>query len=452
VNSGSLRLRLLGAGVVAVAVVLAAAALGLSLLFERHVERRVLAELSAELDLLAAGVDFDQAGLLAVVRPPSDPRLSQPFSGYYWQVRIGDQVMRSRSLWDSELNTQDRSVPGTLSSYRTDGPAAGERLTVAERVVILPDRLGKAEARIAVAIDRNEITAATTAFRADLLPYLGLVGALILAAGFAQVTVGLRPLAAVRRRLAAIKGGKSERLGKGYPQEVQPLVDEVDALLDASDAAVDRARFRASDLAHALKTPLQILAGDIDRLRSKGDLETAENIAVVAAAMRRVAEHELARTRAVHGGPRKSVDVAAVVDQVLNVIQRTPQGDRLVWTTEVDPNLTVRLDDESLTEALGNVLENAARHAKQAVTIKATSNARTVSIDIVDDGDGIAADRLHDVLKRGVRLDEKGSGLGLAIVAEIAAAHGGKVELENRNPGLAVRLEFPKADQPERDD
>lgn len=443
-RSGSLRVRLLAVGAIAVIVVLAAIAIGLSLLFERHVERRVVAELAVELDRIAAGIDFDADGVLAVGQPPTDPRLEQPFSGYYWQVVIGDQIIRSRSLWDTELALLEPTEPGVLQTYHITGPSAGDQL-VAERIVTLPERLGGAEARIAVAIDRNDIAVATAAFRADLLPYLIFVGALILGAGFIQVTVGLRPLATVRERLSAIKDGRTQRLGGGYPTEVQPLVDEVDALLDASDTAVERARSRASDLAHALKTPLQILAGDAARLAKKGETEIAEGISIVAAAMSRAVDRELSRARATNRNATQTANVAATVEELLNVVQRTPQGDRLAWETEIDPALTVRLDDEGLTEALGNILENAAKHARNAVTIEANGDDKFVTITTTDDGDGIAPDRIHDVIKRGVRLDEKGSGLGLAIVADIAAACGGRIELRNCEPGLAVILELPAA-------
>ena len=441
---GSLRLRLLAAGAVAIIIALVATAIGLSLLFERHVERRVLAELSVELDQIAAGIDFDVAGALAVVQPPADPRLNLPFSGYYWQVTIGDQTLRSRSLWDAQLELLEPATLGDLQNYRITGPSFVE-LILAERIVTLPDRLGGSEARIAVAIDRGEIVSATADFRADLLPYLLLVGGLILTAGFLQVTIGLRPLTALRNRLAGIKSGGTDRLGSGFPDEVQPLANEVDALLDASVIAVERARARASDLAHALKTPLQILTGDAERLKEKGESEIADNIGVVADAMRRTVDSELARARVAHSGSPQRANLASAIAQILNVLQRTPDGDRLEWHTHIDSSLEVRLDDDSLSESLGNILENAARHASKTVTIEATSVDGRVRTVVVDDGDGIAPDRLQDVVKRGVRLDEKGSGLGLAIVAEIAAAAGGNIELENRNPGLAVILELPAA-------
>jgi len=228
---------------------MAGTAVALTLLFERYVERRVVAQLAATIDQLASGIDRAADGLLAIPAPPADTRLAQPYSGYYWQVEAEGQVLRSRSLWDAAIPLGPRPAPGVLATYRTDGFPSGEHLVV-ERVVSLPDRLGGSEARIAVALDRAEIDAATAAFRGDLLPYLLVLAAFLLGASVLQTTVGLRPLAAVKARLGRIKSGDLLRLGKGYPDEVQPLVEEVDALLDASDLAVRRARTRAADLAH----------------------------------------------------------------------------------------------------------------------------------------------------------------------------------------------------------
>lgn len=443
-RSGSLRLRLLLAGVVAIVAAMALTAIGLSLLFERHVERREIAQLSATIDQLAAGIDLAADGTFAVQSPPSDPRLAQPYSGYYWQIAVGAQTLRSRSLWDAEIPWGEAPAAGLLASYRADGPTAGEHLIV-ERIVTLPDRLRGAEARIAVAIDRAEIAAATAAFRGDLLPYLVLVALIILAASFLQVTVGLRPLATVRSRLLRIRSGDLARLGKGYPNEVQPLVDEVDALLDISDVAVRRARTRAADLAHSLKTPLQLLAGEIERLSKRGDDKTAEDVRLVWSAIAGAVDRELARATASPTTRERQAGVADAVSQVLRVIRRTPKGDRLAFTTNIDDGLKVAVESEMLVEALGSIVENAAMHARANVSVTAIASGDLVSIVTSDDGDGIAEDRLLDVTRRGVRLDEAGTGhgIGLAIVADMAADNGGSVELRNASPGLTVILTLP---------
>ena len=443
--SGSLRIRLLGTGALAILVALAAAALGLGLLFERHVERRILAELASDLDKVIASIDLDADGALTIVDSPSDPRFAQLFSGYYWQALVNDRVFRSRSLWDSELSLPPAGgADGDLRAHRISGPAATD-LLLAERTVTLPARLGSAQARVAIALDRAEIAAATSAFRGDLLPYLIVVGVLLLAASFAQVTIGLRPLKAVRARLAEIKSGRVQRLGEGFPDEVRPLVREVDSLLDTSENAVARASARASDLAHALKTPLQVLSGDVERLKKKGEKEIAEGLGSIAATMQRVVDRELTKARLASGSLSETANVALVVEQVLGVVQRTPNGERLAWRVEVDESIGIRRGADSLAEALGNLVENAARHAQKAVSISADRRGDMITVVVRDDGEGIAAALLASVIERGVRIDQTGSGagLGLAIVADIADAAGGRLDLVNENPGFAASLVLP---------
>jgi hypothetical protein len=116
----SLRLRLALAGGTSLILVLVVAFFGLSLIFERHVERRVAAELALHLDQLIAALSLRE-GRLVLDRQPADPRFNQPLSGLYWQVDSDGEVLRSRSLWDTELDLP-RLEPGGPVSRAIAGP------------------------------------------------------------------------------------------------------------------------------------------------------------------------------------------------------------------------------------------------------------------------------------------------------------------------------------------
>jgi signal transduction histidine kinase len=308
----------------------------------------------------------------------------------------------------------------------------------------LPERLGGQSARVAVAIDHSDMTAAVRNFAAALLPYLLVLAVLLTAAAWAQVTIGLRPLAAVRRQLAAIASGEVQRLGDDFPDEVQPLARQIDTLLEARDHQIDKARARAADLAHGLKTPLQVLSDDAERLRAKGDDDLAAEIEDIAGAMRRHVDRELARARTGAGRASTSANVATVAQRVVRVVERTPHGKSLSWTTDVPKALTARIDPEDLTEALGNLAENAARHARSSVTIRARSEKDAVTVAVIDDGPGIPLERAQEALRRGGRLDSSGSaGLGLAIVGDIAEAWGATLTIETPERGCRISLQFP---------
>lgn len=442
----SLRLRLLLAGAASTIVALALAAWGLTVLFERHVERRIDAELAVHLNQLTAHLEPGEAGRITLSTPPADPRFEVPLSGLYWQIVHEQQgtVLRSRSLWDSELELPaEPDVDDAIRHHHIPGPGKTQ-LYLLQRRVELPQRMGGGTARIAVAWNTAEVTKAVRGFAADLTPLLSVIGALLLAAAWVQVTVGLRPLSAVRSRLAAIRSGESRRLGSSFPDEVRPLAQEIDGLLDARDAEIARAKTRAGDLAHGLRTPLQVLQSEIERLAKDGHATAALALSTVTRTMQRTVERELARVRLAAPGRAQEADVAAAIAQVIRVVQRTPDGERLDWIVDVPADLVAAIDRDDLSEAVGNLVENAARHARHAVTVTGRRNGTSATLTIADDGPGIPEDRLAEALSRGGRLDERGSGagLGLAIVTDIVESWGGTLTLENAGPGLKATLKL----------
>jgi signal transduction histidine kinase len=433
---------LLIASAVSLGVALLLAAAGLGALFQQHVERRVEAELAAHLEQLLANVERDPQGMLRLARQPADPRFSAALSGLYWQIEVNDSFLRSRSLWDQRLALPaDVAADGDVHRHRILGPAGAELLAL-ERAAELPKSSGGELLRVGVAIDVADIFAARDQFMRDLLPYLGLIGALLMLATWAQVRVGLSPLAAVRDRLSAINEGQARRLGQRFPNEVQPLAEQVDRLLEAQESELERARQRASDLAHGLKTPLQVLTGDIETLRERQQDDIAGEIEKVASLMRRHVDRELARARLAADRGEVQSPLLEIVRRLIAVVSRSPDGSRLVWDLEVQAGVHARIDPDDLSEALGNLLENAARHARTRILVKSVFRDDMVSLNVLDDGSGIPPAHLEAVQSRGVRLDENpaGTGLGLSITRDIVEAWGGALELASREVGFEARI------------
>ncbi|MBB1250412.1 sensor histidine kinase KdpD [Rhizobium sp. G21] len=298
---------------------------------------------------------------------------------------------------------------------------------------------------VAVAMDRADIEAATGEFRSDMAPFVALLAALLLAANLIQIQLGLLPLSAVQRRVAEIRAGLAQRMGAAYPSEIQPLTEEVDELLASREAQLAKARSQAADLAHGLKTPLQALAGDVARLRAEGRAQLADEIDLSIAAMRRHVDHQLARARLADRGQARPVSVLGVINRVIAVLERTPRGQILDWIIDVHDRDKARIEAEDLAELLGNLLENATRYAKDRIEIAARREGGRLVIDIRDNGPGIPAERLGDVVDRGGRLDTSsgGAGLGLAIVGDIVAANKGEIAFANAEPGLLVTVRLP---------
>jgi len=442
----SLRLRLALAGAVAVTFAILLSSLGLAALFGAHVERRALAELSVQLDQVLAGVERGPDGALELTIDPADPRFRQVYGGLYWQIAAEDEVLRSRSLWDYELPLPaDTLGDGAEHVHALAGPA-GQPLLVIERSVTLPARLGGGIMRAAVGMDRTELAAARADFLRDLAPYSAVLAVALSLAGWVQIAVGLRPLGAIRARVADIRSGRAGRLGADFPAEVRPLASEVDDLLAAREREIARARARAGDLAHGLKTPLQALMGEAGRLRADGRADRADAIEDIAGAMRRHVDRELARTRVAMRGRQARADAGLVLAGLLRVMRRTEDGARCDWRVDLPDGLIAGADPDDLSEALGALIENAARHARGRVEITGHRRGKLIEITIRDDGPGIAPNRIETLMARGARVDTRGSGLGLAIARDIAEALEGTLALCDAAPGLEARLSVPAAD------
>ncbi len=436
-NRHSLRLRLVAGGIVAILIALVIAGGALVVVFERHVSRTLAQDLDVHLKQLLAGIDVDAQGKLVLTQTPVDPRFAEPLSGLYWQV--GDdsgQLLRSRSLWDSAMKLPlDRLQPGETHQHEAEGPG-GQRVLVAERAITLS--ANGMIVRLAVAEDLARVSAATFAFAKDLAIALVLLGFVQALATWIQVGIGLRPLATLRRGVADIRAGRTRHLRSSVPTEVHPLVEEVNALVDAQEREIENSRGRAADLAHGLKTPLAALAADASRLRERGERDIACDIEAVGEAMGRHVDRELARARIRRhgrGGPAASTSVKPLVRSIVATLSRTPNGARLRFEDFVGDELHVPLDRTDLAEVIGNLLENAARHA--AACVRITTNERRPSLVVEDDGQGIEPSQASRVLERGVRLDERGggAGLGLAIVQDVLDAYGWRLELSRSELG-----------------
>jgi signal transduction histidine kinase len=447
----SLRLRLVAGGIMAILVALSIAGAGLIVLFERHLSRTMVDDLDVHLKQLIAGLDIDQEGNLVVTRAPADPRFAELLSGLYWQVTDDrDQYLRSRSLWDAILQLPiDAPAPGEVHRHETWGPANAHVL-IAERRILLTIGDRRVPVRVAVATDLTRVSTAGFAFAKDLAIALVLLGLVLALATSIQVGLGLRPLAALRRGVADIRSGHQHHLPHEVPSEVRPLVEEVNALLEAQEREMERSRSRAADLAHGLKTPLVALAADAARLREQGEQAIAQDIEAIGDAMSRYVDRELARARvrgAVKHRDGYSTALAPLARALVATLSRTPSAMRVSFEPHIADDVQVPIDRTDLAEVLGNLLENAARHAAQRVRISASSGA---SIVIEDDGPGIPSAQWPRVLERGTRLDERGNGagLGLAIVQDVLHAYGWSLDLAKSDlGGLKVTIALPITEQ-----
>ena len=275
-----------------------------------------------------------------------------------------------------------------------------------------------------------------------------MVAAASMVVGLWQAKRGLSALDDLRAQLSAVRGGRERRVEGAYPAEVEPLVADLNALLEHREHAVRRAVAKAGDLAHGLKTPLAVLAQEASRADAAGQRDLAASIEQQVDRMRRQVDYHLAQARAAASGaaPGARCPIAASAEPLARTLLRLHAGRGITIDANVPADHTFRGQREDLDEMLGNLVDNACKWARTRVAIASHARDGVVTIIVDDDGPGLGASMRGHVLQRGVRADEaaSGSGLGLAIVRDIAELYGGSIALD-ASPlgGLRANLTLP---------
>ena len=432
--------------------------LGGGIALERTLTAQVEANFDEQLDYqltaMIASAEIDASGEVWFYRTLGDQRFLEPGSGLYWQISGGNfEPWPSRSLWDRTLRLQGAQGKGEhfdseVHIYNSD-QFRGEPLRIAERTVILPG--SETRWTFAVASATEQMDAQIGRVRLILIWSFAVLGLGLLVMALLQIRYGLSPLRRVRAAIQKLRTTGANRITDPLPLEVQPLVEELNALLEHSERQAEEARRHAGNLAHALKTPLTVLTNAATaRAPDLGDAVMRET-----RTMQRHVDHHLARARAVG---RRAVghartNVMASAEAVRRAVERLYPEGRL--DIAGDRNALVSLERQDLDELLGNLIENAAKYGGGSVFVtidpdEAERDPKMCLIWVEDDGAGIPEAERIRIFDRGVRLDtgKPGTGLGLAIVRDVAEIYGGSVTLGESEDlgGLLVELRLPRAE------
>lgn len=445
---GSLSRRLVLAAGLWILVGLGAGGFFLTSVFRDYVESEFDQRLESVIDSMVGASEIGPEGFVRFTRPLSDQKFVQPYSGLYWQVSgPGEEPFRSRSLWDQEL-AADLDSPAFVMRFRAAQGPDGQRLRLAERDIQLPG--SETVYRYMAAADVSAMETEIARFNTIVAWSLGALGAGLILAMILQVIFGLYPLTRLRRGLADVRAGRAKRLKADVPAEIGPLVEEMNKVLDYNDALVERARTHVGNLAHALKTPLSVMANELDR---SGSSELNRLLSRQAEIISHQIEHHLTRARALARGalPGIRTDVGPAVQDLVRTLEHLARDKKIAFEVDVPEELYAQVEREDLDELLGNLLENAVKWCESRIRISALdmgikAGQAWLCIDIEDDGPGVPAGALEKLFERGKRMDESkpGSGLGLAIVREITEMCGGKIKLDRADlGGLKVSLILP---------
>jgi signal transduction histidine kinase len=372
-----------------------------------------------------------------------DPQYQTPFSGRYWQVTAPDgTILTSASLLDATLPGPERTNTA-LMLIDAENPDV-ERVRIARQRITLED--GSAWS-VAVAESLAQLDEERSETRQGLLLAFALVAVIGLASVLFQTAAITRPLNRLRRDVAQ-RWDSDEALSEAdYPEEVAPLVADINGLLVRNREIIARSRRQAADLAHALKTPSAILRNELTAL-AEGSHEMGKALDALDRVDAQLGR-SLARLRASNSGEavQAKTDLSHSIDRFGRMFGMMAGREGKELQVRCEPGLKIRMDQQDIEEVLGNLLDNALKWSRSKLALTAGKRSGGIEVVIEDDGPGIPEGDRAEAMKSGARLDtsKPGTGLGLAIAGDLLQAYGATIALEDSAGlgGLAVRITLP---------
>jgi two-component system, OmpR family, sensor histidine kinase PhoQ len=421
--------------------------------FRGLAERSRREVLAANVDALIAAAEFDRQGRLAPAEQLSEPRLNTPGSGLVAMIRArrGPESWRSASALGLTLKVDEDVRPGERRARRLTAPD-GTRFLVFSLGVAWETSRGRNRDYVFTAAESLEpYYGQLYRFRVELLAGFAAFTAVLLLGVVLSLRQLLRPLRRIEAEIAEIEAGRRERLGAGWPRELEGVAHNLNALLRVEQQRLARYRNTVGNLAHSLKTPLSVLRGAlggaaaVDRALVETQLDRMQDIV----------RHQLDRAAA--AAPlvgTGALPVAPVLHELAAALGKVHAERNLVIAVAAAPQLAYPLERGDLLEIAGNLADNACKWARREVRIAALPwtdagwRRPGLVLTVSDDGPGIPAAERARVRGRGVRLDERvpGQGLGLAMVEELVTACGGSVEFgASAAGGLEATVRLPGA-------
>ncbi len=438
---------------------LAATGLLISNIYSSRAETDFRELLLAHAYNLMGAVETDASGSLKSTPNLGDPRFLAPGSGWYWAVaaaeKPGKLLLTSPGMARETLQVPPvDEVPFNDVFRRTYEQSDQEGLTVQRLEAQL--YFGEADKlfQVTVAGNRSELERGVAEFNWYLFLFLGLFCAGTVAATALIIRFGFRPLDEATSALIAVRHGEADRVKGDFPAEIEPFVTATNDLIEANRSVLERSRTQVGNLAHALKTPLAVVMNE----SAAGDGVRDGRIGEQARLMQEQITSYLSKAQV--SAQRRAITARTPIEPPIDKLASTMA--KLFRNidfdvSQINDDFSFRGELHDFEEVVGNLLENAAKHAKGCVRISADiadSEKPVLRLTVEDDGPGIANEKMKEAVKRGVRLDETtpGSGLGLSIVRDIVEDYGGRLELETGDMGgLKVAVFLPRIPGNSRD-
>jgi signal transduction histidine kinase len=260
------------------------------------------------------------------------------------------------------------------------------------------------------------------------------------------INLSMRSVVSLQASLKRLQSGEISRINAQPPEEFQPLVQQLNQLLDSLDQRLERSRDALANLSHSVKTPIAAVRQALEDTRRPLDNELRHEMGSRLGEIDRQLEAEMRRSR--FAGPQLGMSASPVKQarDLLWMLGRLYPERSFELSTSLTDESRWPIEEHDLNEILGNLLDNAGKWSNACVELSLKQHRNWAYLTVTDDGAGVAGNERIHLGERGRRLDEQtpGHGLGLAIVREIVARYMGSV-LFSTGPqgGLRVQIEIP---------
>jgi signal transduction histidine kinase len=366
----------------------------------------------------------------------------------------GRAVAATRQLVGKPPMATFRSANRDVRAVRALCPPAGLKgcMTVFSYKVYQPDGIWLLYVAVPVVPWYGDSTALFLVISSSLL-----ITAMVTAGTFGDLTRAMGPVNAIRRELAEITATGLDRrvpVPRKF-EEIMLLAETANATLDRLEGAYQQLRQFTSDASHDLRSPITAMRAQLEEARMyPQDTDWPKMTDAVLAGVDRLQAIvtdllTLARLDARAPLTRNSTDLGQLVRAELD--RRTYRREIV---KDLREDLFINCDWLRITRVLVNLLDNAERHATSQITVIVRADGPEATLEVIDDGAGIAVEHREMVFDRFTRLDASrdrdagGTGLGLAIAREIAEAHQGTLTIQDSERGARFVLRLPVCDPP----
>ncbi len=366
----------------------------------------------------------------------------QPMSGHYFQVAVDGKWFYSRSLWDGQIPSTGGNDIGQENISLIE---QNQKPTLVYSKTFM--KQGR-EIQVMLAEDISRIEESLSQL-GWLLAGLGTLGLVVLLT--LQIFIirrGLCSLIDVKKDISRLKSGDIRQLSSTNTTEIEPLVTEINYLVQNMELRLQRSRNAVGNLAHAAKTPLTVIDRYVDVLLEE-EVDQGQGIKEQSARLREMIERELTRARIAGAAlPGQRIYIGEELEKLTRTLKAIYREKALTFDLDISAKSYFPGERDDLVELMGNLLDNASKWAESQVRIKAHMDDHCLELVVEDDGPGIPPDARERLLNRGERLDESttGHGLGMSIITEIVRQYQGKLMLgaSQRLGGLEVQVVLPR--------